>query len=203
MPKTLEGNSPMTKGIGDITIPFAVPVYPKAPSSEGGGSGLEIKALAKSSAKSWLEDATQENMNPRRDWSAAQIGFTGPYTLIAEARGSLPSFVDNTKKSAAEARVIVAGTSALLDDQVMGPQNAALMMNMIDWLSLDAKLLEMRSRGASEAPIAPDLNDLGRNVVKYGNVIGVPILLALVGVIRWRLREARRKRLMAAAGGAP
>jgi gliding-associated putative ABC transporter substrate-binding component GldG len=192
MPKSLEGNSPMTKGIGDVTLPFPLPVYPKKDVA-----GLEIQSLAKSSSKSWLEDPSPENLNPRRDYGSAQIGFTGPYTLIAEARGSLPSFADNTKHSAKEARVIVAGTSALLDDQVMGPQNAALVLNMVDWLSLDSKLLEMRTRGQSEAAFKPELSDAARNAAKYGNVIGVPVLLAIVGLIRWRIRESKRARLSA------
>ena len=198
MPKQLEGKSPMTKGIADITVPFPVPVYPKKDIE-----GLDIQALAKSSAKSWLEDATQENLNPRRDYGAAQIGFTGPYTLIAQARGTLPSFSTPGTKSAAEARVIVAGTSALLNDQVMGPQNAALVQNMIDWLSLDAKLLEMRTRGQSEPPFKADLSDAARNGVKWGNVLGVPLLVVVVGFARRVMRQSRRRRLEIAAGGSP
>jgi ABC-type uncharacterized transport system involved in gliding motility auxiliary subunit len=200
MPKTLEGTSAMTKGIGDVTLPFVVPLYPKSKLED-----VEVQALAKSSPKSWLEEPTQENLNPRRDWGQADVGFTGPYTLIANARGQLPSFANAAKKSEAEARVIVAGSSTLLNDQVMGPQNAALVLNMIDWLSLDAKLLEMRTRGLTDAAFAPDLSDAARNSIKWGNVVGSPLLLVLFGVARWRLREAHRKGLMAAttiAGGA-
>lgn len=205
MPKSLEGTSAMTKGIGDVTLPFPVPLYPKS-----NLEGVDVQALAKSSGKSWLEDPSPENLNPRRDWNSAQIGFTGPYTLIAQARGLLPSFASEGKKSAAEARVIVAGTSTLLNDQVMGPQNAALVLNMVDWLSLDARLLDMRTRGLAEAAFAPDLSDAVRNGIKWGNVLGAPLLLLLFGLVRWRLREARRKGLLAAttvttgsAGGAP
>lgn len=202
MPKTLEGNSAMTKGIGDITLPFPVPLYPNSKLE-----GVEVQALAKSSPKSWLEDPTTENLNPRRDWNTADITVTGPYTLIAQARGLLPSFATAGSKSVKEARVIVAGSSALLNDQVMGPQNAALVLNMIDWLSLDAKLLDMRTRGLAEAAFAPDLSDAARNTIKWGNVIGAPLLLALFGLLRWRLREAKRKGLLAtltsaAVGGA-
>ncbi len=197
MPKALEGDSPMTKGITDITLPFPTPLFPKKDIA-----GLDVKPLARSSAKSWLEDASPENLNPRRDWGSADVGFTGPYTLIAQARGQLPSYAEQGKSSENEARVVVAGTSSIFSPQVMGPQNAALVLNMVDWLSLDKKLLEMRTRGQSEAPFAPDLSDGARNGVKYGNVIGVPLLLVIVGIVRWRLREARRRRLMSAAGGA-
>ena len=60
---------------------------------------------------------------------------------------------------------------------------------------LDPKLLAMRNRGAGEAPFAPDLADGTRNGIKFGLTIGVPALLTLIGVVRWRMREAKRARL--------
>jgi gliding-associated putative ABC transporter substrate-binding component GldG len=196
MPKSLEGTSPMTRGIGGITLPFPVPVYPKTI------DGVEITALAKSSKKSWLEDASPDVLNPRRDYGNTDIGFTGPYTLIAQARGSLPSFADSSKRSEKEARVIVAGSATLVDNQVMSGQNQALVSNMVDWLSLDSKLLEMRARTQNETPFSPDLDAGQKNAVKWVNVVGAPLALILVGVVRWRLREARRRRLSTAVAGA-
>lgn len=193
VPKSLEGNSPMTRGLGGVTLPFPVPLYPKTI------EGVEITALAKSSVKSWLEDASAEGLNPRRDWGAADIGFTGPYTLIAQARGPLPSFAQEGQKSEGEARVIVAGTATLVDNQVMSGPNQALVTNMVDWLSLDKKLLEMRARLQNDAPFAPELSAGTKAAVKWGNVVGAPLLLIIIGVIRWQQRQARRRRLMAAA----
>ena len=37
--------------------------------------------------------------------------------------------------------------------------------------------------------------DGARNAVKYGNVVGVPLLLVFYGLVRWRTRELRRRRL--------
>jgi hypothetical protein len=162
---------------------------------------VEVTALAKSSNKSWLEDASPEVLNPRRDYGSAEIGFTGPYSLVAQARGALPSYGEEGKKSEAEARVVVVGTSSLLHPQVMSPPNAALVINMVDWLALDKKLLEMRARSQNETPIQPELSSVARNGIKWGNVIGAPLLLVVLGIVRWRLREARRARLMSAVGG--
>jgi gliding-associated putative ABC transporter substrate-binding component GldG len=189
-PRALEGSSPLTKGLGDVTLPFVAPLYPKS-----GMEGVEVQVLAKSSSKSWLEDGDAENLNPRRDWANASIGFTGPYNLVATARGALPSFADGSKKSAGEARVIVVGTSMFLNEQIFTQQNAALIFNMIDWLSLDAKLLEMRTRSFNDAPFKPELSDGARNAAKVVNTAGVPALLVIFGLIRWRLREARRRQL--------
>jgi hypothetical protein len=193
MPKSLEGDSALVKGLGEIPLPFSVPLYPKA-----GVEGVEIVTLAKSSSKSWLEDPTGETLNPKRDWASADVGFTGPYSLVVTARGTIPSVVDPQKKSAAESRVAVIGTSNLLNEQVLGPQTAAFVLNLVDWLSLDAKMLEMRTRGFADAPLKKELSDGARNGAKIGNTIGVPMLLALIGVVRWRLRESRRRALVAA-----
>jgi ABC-type uncharacterized transport system involved in gliding motility auxiliary subunit len=191
--KSLEGDSPMTRGLGDIALPFAVPLYPKQL------PGVDIQILGKSSKKSWLEEPTTEVLNPRRDYSTLSLGFTGPYNLIAQVRGNLPSFVDPTKTSEAEARMIVIGASGLVNESLFGPPNAALMLNIVDWLSSDAKLLAMRVRGQSEPPIQSDLSDAARNGVKIFNVVIVPLVLILYGVVRWRMRESRRKRLIASA----
>jgi ABC-type uncharacterized transport system involved in gliding motility auxiliary subunit len=187
--KNLEGDSPLTRGIVGVTLPFAVPVYTKKL------DGVETTVLGKSSKKSWLEDANAEGLSPQRDWASADVAVTGPYDLIAMARGTLPSFADATKKSEAEARVFLVGSSTMLNEQVLGPPNASLFLNLVDWLVLDPKLLAMRSRGAGDAPLSPDLTDGTRNAVKFGCTAGVPALLVLLGLVRWQQRESRRKKL--------
>ena len=37
-----------------------------------------------------------------------------------------------------------------------------------------------------------DISDATRGAVKYGNTLGIPLLLVLYGIVRWRMREARR-----------
>jgi gliding-associated putative ABC transporter substrate-binding component GldG len=193
MLKALEGDTPVTRGIVGVTLPFAVPVYTKKV------EGVEVTVLGRSSPKSWLEDASAEGLSPQRDWAAADVTVTGPYELIATARGTLPSFKDPTKKSGGEGRVFVVGTSTMLNEQVLGPPNAALLLNLVDWLVLDPGLLAMRNRGLGEAPLSPELSDGTRAAVKFGCTAGVPLLLIAIGLVRWRLREARRVSLAVSA----
>ena len=187
--KNLEGDTPVTRGIVGVTLPFAVPLYPKKV------DGVDVTVLGRSSAKSWLEDANAEALSPQRDWGAADVSVTGPYDLIVTAKGLLPSHFDAGSKAANEARVFVVGTSTMLNEQVLGPPNASLLLNLVDWMVLDPKLLTMRSRGAGDAPFSPELSDATRNMVKILGTAGLPLALVFVGLIRWRLREARRRRL--------
>ena len=189
--KSLEGDSPITKGLSEVNMPFSVPLYPKKI------EGVTVTTLARSSAKSWLEDPTAEGLNPRRDWGAADITPTGPYNLIASASGALPSKFQEGKKAEGEARILVAGSSTMLDAQVLGPPNATFFLNTVDWLVRDEGMMAMRNRTVGDAPLSPDISDNTRNVIKFGNTLGVPGLLVLAGLIRWRMRESKRLRLSA------
>lgn len=197
--KRLEGESPVSKGLGEITFPFVTEV--KATSSEG----REVVVLARSSDKSWLENSPA-NVDPRRDWRSETITPTGPYPLMIQVAGKLTShFAAEATTSSApgasallaqtqkDARFIVIGTGSLFtDDFLTSRPNAALLMNVADWLLLDPALLAMRSRGMAVAPLKADLSDGARSAVKFGNTLGLPLLLAAFGLIRWRMREARR-----------
>lgn len=187
--KALEGDTPLTRGIVGVTMPFAVPLYTRAI------DGVTTTVLGKSSGKSWLEDASAEAISPQRDWGSADITMTGPYNLMATSIGKLPSHFTEGKVAEGDARVFVVGSPTMLNEQVLSPSNAALLLNLIDWMVLDPKVLAMRNRGIGEAPLDPELSDTRRNGVKFGCTAGVPLLLILFGLVRWQMRESRRRQL--------
>ena len=198
--KRLEGESAISQGLGDVTFPFVSEVKATAL------PGTTVAVLARSSEKSWLENSPA-NVDPRRDWRSETITPTGPYGLMVQVSGKLKSHfaADATTstapgappllaESAKEAKLIVIGTGALFtDDFLTSRPNAALLLNVTDWLLLDPALLAMRSRGMAVAPLKTDLSDAVRSAVKFGNPLGLPLLLAAFGLIRWRMRESRRR----------
>jgi gliding-associated putative ABC transporter substrate-binding component GldG len=193
----LEGDSPITEGLSGVTLPFTTVVTATAP------EGAQATVLAKSSRKSWLESKPY-NVDPRRDWRSETITPNGPHTLMvqvsgklkshfaAEAQASTSSGTPLLAESKGEPRIIVAGGSMALWDDFMGRANQALVMNVADWLLLDPALLAMRTRGMAEAPLQQELSATTRNTVKFGNAFGIPLALAAFGLVRWRMREARR-----------
>ncbi len=196
--KRLEGDNVVTKGLGEVSFPFATEV--KGTSAEG----RQVTVLARSSEKSWLE-ASPANIDPRRDWRSETITPAGPYSLMVEVTGKLKSFyaaeaasttpgaTPLLAESQKDVHFMVIGTSQLFGDDFMNSRpNAALLLNLCDALVLDPALLAMRSRGMELAPLKPELSDATRNAVKFGNALGLPLLLALFGLVRWRMREARR-----------
>jgi ABC-type uncharacterized transport system involved in gliding motility auxiliary subunit len=198
--KRLEGDNPVSRGIGDINFPFASKV------SAAAGDGKTVTVLARSSPKSWMEGKPQ-NLDPRRDWRNETVTFNGPHDLFvavsgkwksayaADAAMSAPGAAALLPESQGESRLMVAGTSALFQDDFMGRQNQALLLNVADWLLLDPALLAMRTRGLQLAALKTDLPEGTRNAAKFGNAFGLPLALAVLGLIRWRMREARRMRI--------
>ena len=191
MPKQLAMDSIVSKGIGDVTLPFVTTVTKKPI------DGVELTTLARSGSKSWLEEPTAENVNPQRSWETEPT-YGGPYDVAVTAKGLLPSQYTAGTKSKSESRVLVIGTAGLVVKQMMGPQNANLVLNATDWLLFNEQLITMRSRGLVEAPLAADLSDTVRNVVKVTNVVGVPLLLLVYGLLRWQQRNGKRRALRGA-----
>lgn len=191
--RQLEGDSPISKGLGEVMFPFATPLTVKAV------EGVTATVLARSSKKSWLEPMPS-NVDPRRDWRQESPTLTGPHALMVQLSGApkraeaLQSSATPAPASAAEGRLVVVGSSAVVQDEFVTQSraNQALVLNVADWLLLDPALLAMRSRGLSLATLEPDLPDTTRNLVKFGNALGLPFALAAFGLVRWRVREARR-----------
>ncbi|MFZ9886863.1 MAG: GldG family protein [Myxococcota bacterium] len=203
----LEGDSPLTRGIGEVTLPFPTPLYLKDDVTKEGAKAKGT-ILARSTEKSWLEDASPMNLSPQRFLERVEASFTGPYNVMASIEGELTSPYgnaapadapsedgENAPSAAGKSRVLVVGSGGLVRNEFLSEPNAALMLNIVDWLLLDPALLGMRTRGLIDAPLAQDLPESTRNVVKYGNAAVVPLLLVLYGLFRWRQREARRRRL--------
>src|SRR5262249_57445908 len=91
------------------------------------GEGRQVSILAKSSPRSWVEQKPY-NIDPRRDWREETVSLTGPYTLMVQVNGKLPShFAQEGQasesgllaESQSEARVIAAGGSSLFSDDFM------------------------------------------------------------------------------------
>jgi len=98
----------------------------------------------------------------------------------------------DSAKGAAPGRLIVVGDANFVTDRFVqgAPENLAFALNAVDWLAQDEALISIRSKDRSPPPLA--FTSAGeRDGVKYINLIGVPLLVALVGIVR--LARRRRK----------
>lgn len=89
-------------------------------------------------------------------------------------------------------RMIIVGDSDwLLDGLItLAPDNVLSGLNLVDWLAQEDALASIRSKVISGRQLIYT-SRTHKNIVEYGNVIGVPILIGLIGFLFYM----RRKRI--------
>ena len=186
----LDQDSPLLSGLSHISFPFVSPLE-LIPHDD-----IEGTVLVESSEQSWIQEPPFD-LNPLQRWPAS-IAFDGPHPLAVALSGG--GTTDEAEDDAhASWRILVIGTSSIIQNQFMTDSSQALALNLVDWLMQDDAMFKIRSRGLTEAPLE-EISDGRRNALKYGNILGVPLLFIIFGIVRWRMRERRRK-LIATTGG--
>ncbi len=227
-------------------LPFVAPLEVGDPPE-----GVNIAVLARSSEDSWIMSGPTISLEPRnpREW---QMGSTvGPFDLMVAIQGKLPSAyvvpMNQEEEPAIQAppvaetdvRVLVAGTSAFLEDAFMPPRppqgevqmNAALALalNAVDWLAADSDLIAIRAKTIEEPALdipdsvlaaedsvltaaeegdeagveaaleerkaAIESWDSKKLAYRWLNTLGIPVIVALFGLFRWRQRSNKKKAL--------
>ncbi|HIC04932.1 MAG TPA: ABC transporter permease, partial [Nitrospirales bacterium] len=207
VPRQLNSEHPVTHGLTGVTFPFVSPLENVA--AQDAGSTIDM--LVTSSEKSWIRQQPFD-LHPLQEWGARSIDFEGPQNLVATISGTLKTAFDepadddvsatedSTEASAPRrtetdhARVVVVGGSSILLDQYTSESNQAFVLNLLDWMLLDDAMLSIRTRGLTIAPL-DEVSDATRNAMKYLNMLGLPAALVAFGLVRWRIREARRRGL--------
>ena len=87
-------------------------------------------------------------------------------------------------------RMIVATDSDFISEGMVQrySDHQFLGLNWIDWLAQDDALTGIRGKGERFRPLV-FTSDLHENLVQYGNIIGVPALIVLIGLIRYFIRR--------------
>lgn len=202
-PKSLDPRHPLTHGLSQVAFPFMSPLRVVAPAD----GPVKAEVLVRSSARSWVQKPPYD-LNPLQRWTAP-AAEAGPRDLVVALSGRFPSpdaagdekeggaEQRGTEKAAATsepARVLVIGGSSFVTDRFLAPGNKALLLNLLDWLVLDDALLEVRTRGLEAAPLE-ELEPARKVFVRYANVLGLPLAFVGLGLVRWRARERRRRRV--------
>jgi len=92
-------------------------------------------------------------------------------------------------------RVIIMGDANFLEDEFTraNPQNLAFAANAVDWLAQDEVLIGIRSKDRRPPPLV-FTSDFGRAALKWGNLVGIPLLFVAIGAGRVLGRRRRAER---------
>lgn len=89
-------------------------------------------------------------------------------------------------------RMIVVGDASFVEAQYVQSNggNLLFLANAIDWLAQDEALINIRSKNRTPPGLVFE-SDMSRNLLKWGNLIGLPLLFALMGMVRVTGRRRR------------
>jgi ABC-type uncharacterized transport system involved in gliding motility auxiliary subunit len=124
----------------------------------------------------------------------------GTMVAPADKNVSLPPGSDvQIDQAEAPGRLLIVGSSTWISDdnirliQYVPSYRADLLfgLNALDWLAQDRALSSVRNKAQTQRPLllASDSTPLTLQAV---NIVVIPLLFMLFGVVRWRLRTSRR-----------
>lgn len=168
------GDHPITNGLGSLTLGWA--------------AALEISDDATGVAPLWQ---TTENgaihpatapITPDQDW----IFQPEELAVRVVSAAYLPDEGDPA------GRMVIVGDASLAEGQYLQANqgNLLFLANAVDWLAQDEALIAIRSKDRTP-PNLVFSSDAVRNVLKWGNLVGVPLLFVLVGLVRVSGRKRR------------
>jgi ABC-2 type transport system permease protein len=103
---------------------------------------------------------------------------------------------DGANGGAGPGRMVVVANAMFLEDQFVNasPQNVLFAANAVDWLAQSDALIRIRSKNRAP-PALTFASAFSSKALKWGNLVGIPILLALFGLLRigGRSRRAIRR----------
>ncbi|MBX6332084.1 MAG: Gldg family protein [Gemmatimonadaceae bacterium] len=172
------GKSPVNQELGDVLV-----MWPSSIDTTGAVAGTITPLLVTSRASGLATGPT--TIDPTRDY---------PQTNLAPQLLAVQVVPSAAKDSTVRGRVIVVGDESFATDRFVqnAPDNLAFVLNAVDWLAQDESLIAIRAK--DRRPPALAFTSAGtRDGVKYVNVIGVPALIALAGVLRLLHRRQRTR----------
>lgn len=160
-----------------------------------------ITPLVRSSSQSWIQTEGNYNLDPNAQYSLDALhleqsvlaGFISGQidSYFKDKERPVLEFNDNAfRDSTSEARIIVVGDSNFIEDSFLrsNPENMLFIQNIVDGLSQDSDLINIRSRGVTDRPLV-NLKESQKNFWKYFNIFAVAGIVIIYGVLRFIFRK--------------
>jgi gliding-associated putative ABC transporter substrate-binding component GldG len=197
---------PAFSGIGQVFLSFTSSID----TTTAGPKGLKVVPLLTTSEKSGEDkelaviQATgkmpPDSMFRLKNLPVGAV-YTGVYNSFYNGKpvpadtvqGSLAA-PTQIKAQSPETKVIVIGNGDFAMDEFRGPaENIIFLSNMIDYLTDDVGLSEIKMKDANPKPLKSDVEESSKKIVKYGIMVLPPAIVLLYGIFRWRKRKTAKK----------
>ena len=201
---TFDKGNLITKDLGTISFPYVSSLDTAAAQQQG----IVCKTIVRSSEHSGrktepymiqpLQRFTLDDF-PERDipLAATVVGtFSSYYNAYPVPDSGVAGLPPVISRSPLTRMVVVGDGDFMRDRSSRNPGNIAFFLNIVDWLAQDEGLITIRSREATSRPLDPNLSDGARWRYKYANMLVPPLVIVAFGVVRWRVRRAKRQVLI-------
>jgi ABC-type uncharacterized transport system involved in gliding motility auxiliary subunit len=172
-------SSPVNQDLGAVVLTWASTI-----DTTGATKGTLTALLGSSQATGTFTNLT--TINPTQDFPQADL----KHRLLAVQVNPQPA----AEGAKARGRLVVVGSLDFATDRFVrtAPENLSFSLNAVDWLAQDEELIAIRSKDRRPPALLFESSTL-REGVKYANVAGLPLLVAVLGIIRL-VRRRRRTR---------
>jgi ABC-type uncharacterized transport system involved in gliding motility auxiliary subunit len=166
------GSSPITKDLAN-----QVSIFPGT-TAIAGAAAAGATSLAASSSGSY------DVADPRQDISRQPGDKAGPFDLMVA--------YDRQLAGGKRERLVVVGTSAIAQNQVVPPQtssvNQALLLNAFDWLSGEDSLIALPAKPSGPLPLS--LTAAQSNLDLFVTLFLLPLAIVAGGFVVWWRRRS-------------
>lgn len=148
----------------------------------------QVSYLARTTNSAWNQ-VENFNLNPQQNFALS--GGSNQYTLAAAIFGKFNSAFG--ANSVDTGRLIVVGDSDFVKDGFArnNHNNLIFFQNLVDSLSLDEDLINIRSKGVTDRPIK-ELSDKEKTAIRYLNIFGLTAVVVAFGMLRYYMRRKSR-----------
>lgn len=171
--------SPVNADLGSVLLPWASKL-----DTTGAMPGTVTPLLVTSRAGGVQE--TTALLDPSRQFGRDSLR-TRLLALAVNplARESARGAAPDSAPPPLRGRVVLVGSADFASDRYAqnSGENLVFVQNAIDWLAQDDALIGIRSKNRTPPALVFTSQTL-RDLVKYGNIIGVPVLLIVFGSLR-------------------
>jgi len=133
---------------------------------------------------------------PQDSLSSRLVGvMVNPAAAADDGSESEAEEAEEAAPEAPRGRLVVIGNGEMATDNWVrnAPQNVTFVLNSVDWLVQDEGLIGIRSKDRSPPPLVFE-STFVRDLVRYGNVIGIPLFIVLAAIVRLlRRRQTMRQ----------
>jgi gliding-associated putative ABC transporter substrate-binding component GldG len=196
-------------GVNAIVFPYSSSVDLVGPLAGGKAPAQgRLWTLARSSEHSWRQSgffffSPTTKIEEGKDQSSAGMAYAyqGPlHSAYAPATAGMSSPDAPPADSKKPVRLVMVGDSDFASDEYMQMARflpiyqggAQMLFNAISWTVEDEALTPVRSKTVGARPITLE-SDKTVAVAKTVNIAGVPLAFIGFGLLRWRVRRARRQ----------